>query len=245
MLGTIHGDRRNVNGISIVLSLPETARPAVGCCGSRVTLLLFPRFTQASICGEVLSPIKPLPSILSVPGSSPALEPGVAIGAARFAVAWSIERSTFRSVVERTRRHHHKELQANHGERWVERTIHPYSCGAIRVIGFRRLLRHGSRTRYEHGNPMVSLGVFHNTIAAISTMPKTAQQTALRCSWAIQYPAAALKHRIALVHPLAQAAGLLIICRILISEWYQVSGAHFSVPRLAFMPTVAIRRLTH
>ena len=157
MLGTIHGDRRNVNGISIVLSLPETARPAVGCCGSRVTLLLFPRFTQASICGEVLSPIKPLPSILSVPGSSPALEPGVAIGAARFAVAWSIERSTFRSVVERTRRHHHKELQANHGERWVERTIHPYSCGAIRVIGFRRLLRQRVsdplRARKSNGEP--------------------------------------------------------------------------------------------
>jgi hypothetical protein len=82
---------------------------------------------------------------------------GVAIGTARFAVAWSIERSTFRSVVERTRRHHHQELQANHGVRWVERTIHPYSRGAIRVIGFRRLLRQRVsdplRARKSNGEP--------------------------------------------------------------------------------------------
>jgi len=50
------------------------------------------------------------------------------------------------------------------------------------------------------------------------------QQTALRCSEADQYPVAALKHRIALVHPLAQAAGLLMICRIFIQAWYQLTA---------------------
>ena len=54
---------------------------------------------------------------------------------------------------------------------------------------------------------------FHKTIAATSTAPSAAQQTALPRSPANQYPVAALKQRIALVHPLAQAAGLLSIFR--------------------------------
>ena len=40
---------------------------------------------------------------------------------------------------------------------------------------------------------------------------------------AIQYPLAALKHRTALDHPLAQAAGLLIILRIFIEGCYRKS----------------------
>jgi hypothetical protein len=50
--------------------------------------------------------------------------------------------------------------------------------------------------------------VFHNTMADTSTAPSTAQQIALLCSPANQYPLAALKQRIALVHPLAHAPGL-------------------------------------
>jgi hypothetical protein len=50
--------------------------------------------------------------------------------------------------------------------------------------------------------------VFHNTMADTSTPPSTAQQIALLCSPANQYPLAALKQRIALVHPLAHAPGL-------------------------------------
>ena len=55
----------------------------------------------------------------------------------------------------------------------------------------------------------------YKTIAATSTAPSTTQQIALRCSPANQYPTAALKQRIALVHPLAIAAGLLNISSIL------------------------------
>ena len=44
-------------------------------------------------------------------------------------------------------------------------------------------------------------------IAATSIVPSIAQKIALRFSPAPKYPAAALKQRIALVHPLAQAAG--------------------------------------
>ncbi len=49
-------------------------------------------------------------------------------------------------------------------------------------------------------------------MAPTSTAPSAAQKIARRRSPAIQYPVAALKQRIALVHPLAQAAGLLSIC---------------------------------
>jgi hypothetical protein len=54
---------------------------------------------------------------------------------------------------------------------------------------------------------------FYNTMAPTSTAPKTTQQIALRRSPANQYPVAALKQRIALVHPLPHAAGLLSIFR--------------------------------
>jgi len=50
----------------------------------------------------------------------------------------------------------------------------------------------------------------HNKMAPTSAVPSTIQQIARLCSPAIQYPDAALKQRIALVHPLPQAAGLLI-----------------------------------
>jgi hypothetical protein len=50
-------------------------------------------------------------------------------------------------------------------------------------------------------------------MAATSIAPSAAQQMALPRSSAIQYPVAALKQRTALVHPLAQAAGLLSIFR--------------------------------
>ena len=58
------------------------------------------------------------------------------------------------------------------------------------------------------------LGSLYRTIAPISTTPSITQNAALRFSPAPRYPAAALKHRIALVHPLAQAAGLLNIFMI-------------------------------
>src|SRR5215470_6729836 len=63
----------------------------------------------------------------------------------------------------------------------------------------------------------LNVGEIHRTIAATSTAPSIPQQIALRCSPAPKYPAAALKQRIALVHPLAQAAGLLSIFRIRMS----------------------------
>ena len=55
----------------------------------------------------------------------------------------------------------------------------------------------------------------YKTIAATSTAPSATQQIALRCSPATQKPMAALKQRMALVHPLANAAGLLNISSIL------------------------------
>ena len=54
----------------------------------------------------------------------------------------------------------------------------------------------------------------YSAIAATSITPSTAQQMALRFCPAPRNPAAALKHRIALVHPLAHAAGLLSIFKI-------------------------------
>jgi hypothetical protein len=53
-------------------------------------------------------------------------------------------------------------------------------------------------------------------MAAISKAPSSSQTTALRCCPASQNPLAALKQRIALVHPLAQAAGLLMILKMFI-----------------------------
>jgi len=50
-------------------------------------------------------------------------------------------------------------------------------------------------------------------MAAISKAPSTSQVTARRCCPASQNPLAALKQRIALVHPLAQAAGWLMILK--------------------------------
>ena len=57
----------------------------------------------------------------------------------------------------------------------------------------------------------------YRRIAPTSTTPRITQKIALRRSPAPTYPAAALKHRIALVHPLAQAAGLLNIFTIRMS----------------------------
>lgn len=54
----------------------------------------------------------------------------------------------------------------------------------------------------------------YRRIAPTSTTPRITQKIALRRSSAPTYPAAALKQRIALVQPLAQAAGLLNILRI-------------------------------
>jgi len=56
----------------------------------------------------------------------------------------------------------------------------------------------------------------YTRMAATSTAPSTTQKIALRRSPASQYPVAALKQRIALVHPLAHAAGLLSILTNLI-----------------------------
>jgi hypothetical protein len=56
----------------------------------------------------------------------------------------------------------------------------------------------------------------YQTIATTSTAPITAQVIALPRSPANQNPLAALKQRAALVHPLTNAPGLLIILRILI-----------------------------
>jgi len=54
-----------------------------------------------------------------------------------------------------------------------------------------------------------SIDLCYKTIAATSTAPSVPQHIALLCSPANQYPVAALKQRTALVHPLADAAGLL------------------------------------
>jgi hypothetical protein len=61
---------------------------------------------------------------------------------------------------------------------------------------------------------------FYKTIAPTSIAPSTTQQIALRRSPASQYPVAALKQRIALVHPLPHAAGLLSIFRNFIGISY-------------------------
>jgi len=53
----------------------------------------------------------------------------------------------------------------------------------------------------------------YKTIAATSITPSVTQQIARPRSPANQYPLAALKQRKALVHPLAQAPGLLSIFR--------------------------------
>jgi hypothetical protein len=51
-------------------------------------------------------------------------------------------------------------------------------------------------------------------MAAISKTPSISQMMALACCRANQNPLEALKQRIALVHPLAQAAGLLIVLKM-------------------------------
>jgi hypothetical protein len=60
------------------------------------------------------------------------------------------------------------------------------------------------------------LGGVYQTIATTSATPRATQQIAFPRCPANQNPLAALKQRTALVHPLAQAAGLLIILKILI-----------------------------
>jgi len=54
----------------------------------------------------------------------------------------------------------------------------------------------------------------YHAIAMTSIVPITNQQAALPRAPANQNPLAALKQRIALVHPLTNAPGLLIICSI-------------------------------
>jgi len=61
--------------------------------------------------------------------------------------------------------------------------------------------------------PLTNPHLPYKTIAKTSTAPITAQQIALLCSPAIQNPLAALRQRIALVHPLTKAPGLLSILR--------------------------------
>ena len=61
---------------------------------------------------------------------------------------------------------------------------------------------------------------FHKTIANTSITPITAQTIALPRSAANQNPLAALKQRMALVHPLTNAPGLLRIFRIFIEPFY-------------------------
>src|SRR6266851_5204559 len=60
----------------------------------------------------------------------------------------------------------------------------------------------------------------HKTIANTSITPITVQTIALPRSPANQNPLAALKQRIALVHPLTNAPGLLSIFRIFIGSFY-------------------------
>ena len=60
----------------------------------------------------------------------------------------------------------------------------------------------------------------YKTIAHTSTAPITVQQIALPRSPASQKPLAALKQRIALVHPLTNAPGLLNILRRFIKSVY-------------------------
>src|SRR5882724_6279775 len=61
----------------------------------------------------------------------------------------------------------------------------------------------------------------HKRIARTSTTPITIQMIALTCSPANQNPLAALKQRIALVHPLTNAPGLLNISRSFIGVSYR------------------------
>jgi len=68
------------------------------------------------------------------------------------------------------------------------------------------------------GSAPKSFRARYNTIAPTSMVPSTIQQIALRRSPANQYPVAALKQRIALVHPLPHAAGLLSIFRSFIKN---------------------------
>ena len=75
----------------------------------------------------------------------------------------------------------------------------------------------------NHSTPPAHAGdelLSHKTIATTSTAPRTPQQIARLCSPANQNPDAALKQRVALVHPLAQAAGLLNICNTFISPHF-------------------------
>ena len=75
-----------------------------------------------------------------------------------------------------------------------------------------------------HGHGMSSaLGPpLHKAIANTSITPITAQTIALPRSPASQNPLAALKQRIALVHPLTNAPGLLNILRIFIGLSYRI-----------------------
>ena len=70
-------------------------------------------------------------------------------------------------------------------------------------------------------SPLAASGArFHKTIANTSITPITAQTIALPRSPANQNPLAALKQRMALVHPLTNAPGLLRIFRIFIEPFY-------------------------
>ena len=75
----------------------------------------------------------------------------------------------------------------------------------------------------------------YNTIAPTSIAPSTIQQIALRRSPANQYPVAALKQRIALVHPLAHAAGLLSIFRRFIEIVYPRLCTHLGAGSFSSM----------
>jgi hypothetical protein len=77
-----------------------------------------------------------------------------------------------------------------------------------------------------------------------STAPSIAQQAALRSSPAPRYPAAALKQRIALVHPLAKTAGLLnipnlrmVICYFVLSLWRRCAFSCSSTACFSQRPT--------
>ena len=81
--------------------------------------------------------------------------------------------------------------------------------------GFRRVVGCRSHVIVEtsplHSQPHWER--FYKTMANTSTAPMTVQQIALPRSPANQNPLAALKQRIALVHPLTNAPGLLSILR--------------------------------
>ena len=69
-------------------------------------------------------------------------------------------------------------------------------------------------------------------MATTSTTPITVQQIALPRSPANQKPLAALKQRMALVHPLTNAPGLLNISRIFMESFYDrlVKNRDFTHP---------------